>query len=267
MNRHRRSAVALRHVAFEDLGLLASVLEREGFDVVYRDAAIDDLRHESIASADLLVVLGAPIGVYETDAYPFLKSEIALIERRLSRDLPTLGICLGAQLMASALGSRVFAGPVKEIGWGHVELTGEGAASCLNPLGEADAVVLHWHGDSFDLPKDAQRLASNTHYENQAFSHGRNALALQFHLEADPRRLEQWYVGHAAELAGAKVSVAELRAATSRFADGLASRRSEFSPAGCARPARPELTSRRVVMRPQFAEQKGPPQNPRSWVT
>jgi GMP synthase-like glutamine amidotransferase len=145
MNQRRRSAVALRHVAFEDLGLLAPVLAREGFDVVYRDAAVEELLHDSIANADLLVVLGAPIGAYETDAYPFLKSELALIEHRLSRDLPTLGICLGAQLMASALGSRVFAGPVKEIGWGHVELAGDGAASCLNPLGEADAVVLHWH--------------------------------------------------------------------------------------------------------------------------
>jgi GMP synthase (glutamine-hydrolysing) len=223
VNPHHRSAVALRHVAFEDLGLLAPVLAREGWDVAYRDAAIDDLGHESIAGADLLVVLGAPIGVYETDSYPFLKSEIALIERRLSRDLPTLGICLGAQLMARALGSRVFAGSVKEIGWGHVELSSDGAASCLSPLGEAGAVVLHWHGDTFDLPKDAKRLASNTHYQNQAFAYGRNALGLQFHLEADPRRLEQWYVGHAAELAGAKVSVAELRAATAKFAGGVAS--------------------------------------------
>src|SRR5580698_2411020 len=123
MARHRRSAVALRHVAFEDLGLLAPVLAREGFDVVYRDAAVDELLHDSIASADLLVVLGAPIGAYETDAYPFLKSELALIEYRLSRDLPTLGICLGSQLMARALGSRVFKGPVKEIGWGAIDLT------------------------------------------------------------------------------------------------------------------------------------------------
>jgi GMP synthase (glutamine-hydrolysing) len=223
MKRHRRSAVALRHVAFEDIGLLAPALEREGWDVVYRDAAIDDLRDGSVESADLLVVLGAPIGAYETDAYPFLKSELALIERRLSRDLPTLGICLGAQLMASALGSRVFAGPVKEIGWGRVELTGDGAASCLSPLGEAGAVVLHWHGDTFDLPMDAKRLVSNEHYENQAFSYGRNALGLQFHLEADPSRLEHWYVGHAAELAGAKVSVPELRAATASLAGSVAS--------------------------------------------
>jgi GMP synthase (glutamine-hydrolysing) len=125
--------------------------------------------------------------------------------------------------MARALGSQVYAGPIKEIGWGKVDLTSDGASSCLSPLQEADAAVLHWHGDSFDLPKGAQRLAFNPHYENQAFAYGRNALALQFHLEADPRQLEEWYVGHAVELAAAKVSVPELRAATSKRADGLSS--------------------------------------------
>ena len=223
MIQHRRSAVAVRHVAFEDLGLLAPVMEREGWDVSFCEAAVDDLGHNSIKNAKLLIVLGGPIGAYETDTYPFLKSELALIEHRLSRDLPTLGICLGSQLMARALGSRVFAGPVKEIGWGKVDLTGDGASSCLSPLQEADAAVLHWHGDSFDLPKGAQRLAFNPHYENQAFAYGRNALALQFHLEADPRQLEEWYVGHAVELAAAKVSVPELRAATATRANRLPS--------------------------------------------
>ncbi len=145
----RRSAVALRHVPFEDLGLLAPILQREGWEVTLRDVATEDLVHDSIADAGLLIVLGGPIGACETAAYPFLTSELALIEYRLARDLPVLGICLGSQLMAKALGSRVFAGPVKEIGWGGVELTGEGAASCLAPLRQDDAVVLHWHGDSF----------------------------------------------------------------------------------------------------------------------
>jgi GMP synthase (glutamine-hydrolysing) len=218
----RRSAIALRHVAFEDLGLLAPVLAREGWDVTFRDAAVDDLPDRSSDDAALLIVLGGPIGVYDNDAYPFLNAEIDLIENRLSRNLPVLGICLGAQLMAKALGSRVYAGPVKEIGWGGIELTADGGASCLSSLQEDGEVVLHWHGDTFDLPTGAQRLASNRHYENQAFAHGLNALALQFHLETDPHRLEQWYVGHAAELAAAKVSVAGLRAATSKLASGRA---------------------------------------------
>ena len=216
--------MALRHVAFEDLGLLAPILEREGWDVAFCEAAVDDLHHRSIRDAELLIVLGGPIGVYETNDYPFLNSEIALLEHRLSRDLPTLGICLGSQLMAKALGSRVFKGPVKEIGWGTLDLTEDGRSSCLKALQDDNAAVLHWHGDTFDLPRQATRMASNQNYENQAFAYGRNALALQFHLEADPRQLEEWYIGHAVELAAAQISIAELRADTSRHADGLARR-------------------------------------------
>ncbi len=220
----RRSAVALRHVAFEDLGLLAPIMDRHGWDVSFCEAAVDDLTHRSIKNADMIIVLGGPIGVYETSAYPFLTEEIALLEYRLSRNLSTLGICLGSQLMAKALGSRVFKGDIKEIGWGAVELTEAGASSCLSALRDDDAVVLHWHGDSFDLPAGASRLASNRNYENQAFAYGDNALALQFHAEADPRQLEEWYVGHAVELAAAGISVTDLRAQTSKHQHGLALR-------------------------------------------
>jgi GMP synthase (glutamine-hydrolysing) len=224
MNRHRRSAIAIRHVAFEGLGLLSHALDREGWDVSFCEAAVEDLSHKSIEHADLLIVLGGPIGVHEIDSYPFLAKEIALLERRLVRDRPTLGICLGSQLMAKALGSAVFAGSVKEIGWGQVQLTTQGSESCLQPLSDAGAVVLHWHGDTFDLPSGALRLASNASYENQAFSYGRNAMGLQFHLEADPRQLEEWYVGHAVELAAVGVSVKDLRAATAKLAEQLPAR-------------------------------------------
>jgi GMP synthase (glutamine-hydrolysing) len=221
MNEKRRSAIALRHVAFEDLGLFAAVLEAANWDLSYYEASTADLSDPAVEAADLLIVLGGPIGVYEVDAYPFLAQEIALLERRLAKDRPTLGICLGAQLMARALGSRVFPGPVKEIGWGRVELSQNGQASCLAALAENEARVLHWHGDTFDLPDGALRLASNALYENQAFAYGRRSLALQFHLEADPVGLEQWYVGHAVELAAADISVALLRASTAAVADAV----------------------------------------------
>src|SRR5579859_445576 len=95
----RQKAVALRHVPFEDLGLLAPILEAAGWTTSYCDVPIDDLGAPSLASADLMIVLGGPIGVYDGAAYPFLSQEVGLIERRLARGLPTLGICLGSQLM------------------------------------------------------------------------------------------------------------------------------------------------------------------------
>jgi len=218
MTDQRRKAVVLRHVAFEDLGLLAPILDRGGWDVAMHDAAVADLDQPTIAQADLLIVLGGPIGVGDAADYPFLTREIALLERRLADNRPTLGICLGSQLMAAALGARVYAGPVKEIGWSALQLTDAGRASCLAPLGEPDAMVLHWHGDTFDLPAGAVRLASTAPYANQAFAIGPNALALQFHIEADPARLEEWYVGHTVELGAAKISIPALRSATARIA-------------------------------------------------
>lgn len=220
MSSSRRTAVAIRHVAFEDLGLLSAILDRAGWSVSYCDASVNDLAHRSIADADLLVVLGGPIGAYDGVAYPFLEAETRVLERRLGRDRPTLGICLGSQLMARALGARVFPGAVKEIGWGPIELTTEGKTSCLATLG-AGGPVLHWHGDTFNLPDNAVRLASTANYENQAFAYGRCGLGLQFHLEADPNWLEEWYVGHAVELAAAKVSVPALRRDTAKVAEGL----------------------------------------------
>ena len=222
MTSSRRNVVALRHVAFEDLGLLAPLLRSRGWDITLLDVPSADLTDAkvvaSIEQADLLVVLGGPIGVGDAEAYPFLTPELRLIERRLTQDRPLLGICLGSQLMASALGSRVYPGGTKEIGWGQLQLTDAGMASCLAPLADPDAMVLHWHGDTFDLPDGATRLASSPLYENQAFAHGRNTLALQFHIEADPARLEEWYVGHTSELGAAGISVKALRAATAQVA-------------------------------------------------
>ena len=212
----RPSAIALRHVAFEDLGLLGPILARMGWKISYREAPIDDLTEALIEQADLLIALGGPIGVYETTAYPFLNAEIAILERRLARGGPTLGICLGSQLMAKALGARVFLGAVKEIGWGPVTLTR--AASPLGVLVQERARVLHWHGDTFELPDGAVRLAANANYLNQAFAFGSAALGLQFHVEADPDKLGYWYVGHAAELSAAGKAIPELRAASAALA-------------------------------------------------
>ncbi|CAA7624189.1 glutamine amidotransferase [Magnetospirillum sp. UT-4] len=213
-----KSCVAIRHVAFEDLDRLGPVLAELGFTVTMVEAATDDLARLDPLAPDLLVVLGGPIGAYDEADYPFLTAEIDLIRRRLGADRATLGICLGAQLMARALGARVYPNPNgKEIGWAALSLTPEGEASVLTEL--AGAPVLHWHGDTFDLPHGAVRLAETPATANQAFAWGMRALALQFHVEAGARGLERWFVGHAAEIAATPgVSVAELRAATAAVA-------------------------------------------------
>ena len=206
------TALAIRHVAFEDLGSFAAVLRDHGFEGSCRDAACGLDAVDPLA-ADLLVILGGPIGAYQDDIYPFLTQELALIEHRLAQDRPTLGICLGAQLIARALGARVHPGPHKEIGWSALTLTAAGRASALRVLGEHDCRVLHWHGDTFDLPVGAVRLASTPLYENQAFAWGRATLALQFHAEVTAHGLEHWFVGHACELAGVPgMSIPVLRA-------------------------------------------------------
>lgn len=210
------TALAIRHVPFEDLGSFAAVLRERGALVAYRDAALDDLGARELFDADLAIVLGGPIGAYEERAYPFLKSEITLIERRLKAGRPVLGICLGAQLMARALGSRVYKGRRKELGWSPLTLTEAGKRSPLGPLGTRTA-VLHWHGDTFDLPKGAEPLAATKPYPNQAFSWGPHALALQFHIEVTSHGLERWFVGHTIEIAGTRgVTVAQLRQASRR---------------------------------------------------
>ncbi len=203
-----REARVIRHVAFEDLGLFAAPLAARGWNVTYADAGIDDIA-AALADADLAVICGGPIGVYETDRYPFLLDELAAIEARVDAGRPTLGLCLGAQLIAAALGAPVYPGRRKEIGWGRIQLSLDGRHSCLAAL--ADVPVLHWHGDTFDLPRDSVLLASSDIYRHQAFSIGQSVLALQFHAEADPRRIEQWLIGHAAELAASGIDVPALR--------------------------------------------------------
>ncbi|HEU0070332.1 MAG TPA: glutamine amidotransferase [Alphaproteobacteria bacterium] len=207
-----RRVLALRHVAFEDLGGFVPPLILRGFGVRYVDSGYDALDPKETDAADLLVVLGGPIGANDEADYPWLKDEIAAIERRLKAGKPVLGLCLGAQLIARALGAKVYPNKVKEIGFKPITLTDAGRASSLAALDGAP--ILHWHGDTFDLPKDARHLASTDACAHQAFAWGERdiALALQFHPEGTARDLERWFVGHVGELAAEKISVPALRA-------------------------------------------------------
>lgn len=222
MDKHMTlSAAIFRHLAFEDLGTFARPIAKAGYATTIFDCGVDDLG--AAEDADLVVVLGGPIGVYEQDRYPWLADELALLRRRLARGLPTLGICLGAQLMAAALGGRVHPGDAgKEIGFRPITLTTEGEKSPLRHLAPASCLPLHWHGDTFELPPEAVRLAGSALYQNQAFAVEDHALAVQFHPEFDGRRVEQWLVGHAGELAAAGIDLHALRSDAAAHGDALA---------------------------------------------
>ena len=204
-----KTCLAVRHVAFEDLGLLDSLLGARGYAVRWLEAGVDPLDTGAVVEPDLVVVLGGPIGVYEADIYPFFANEIKALAARLAANKPTLGICLGAQMMAAALGARVAPGPVKEIGWAPLTLTDAGKASVLGPL--AGSPVLHWHGDNCDLPAGCERLAATAPCPVQAFSRMPSQLALQFHIETEPAQLERWLIGHTVELGKAGVDPRSLR--------------------------------------------------------
>lgn len=220
------TAVAIRHIAFEDLGVFQAPIERAGYRVHYYDVGIDELWTLESVKTELVIVLGGPIAAYEDDKYPFLREELDILDQRLAAGRPTLGICLGAQLMARALDARVYPGPAKEIGFKPLTLTEDGRASCLAPFDGEPA--LHWHGDTFDLPQGAVRLASTAVCDNQAFAYGRNALAVQFHPEAGGDGFERWLIGHAVELAQADIDVGKLRAEQAALSADL-KRRAEAS--------------------------------------
>jgi GMP synthase (glutamine-hydrolysing) len=205
-----KTAIVVRHVAFEDLGVFAAPLHAAGYDSRVIDPVMLSDGWTPRRPTDLVIVLGGPIGACQSNLYPFLNAECALIEAQLKAGLPVLGVCLGAQLIAHVLGARVYPMGSKEIGWAPVTLTPAGRASPLASLERQS--VLHWHGDMFDVPDGADLLASTETCAHQAFRVADNVLGLQFHCEVDAAQIENWLVGHAAELAEAGIDAAALRA-------------------------------------------------------
>lgn len=212
-----KTVYAIQHVAFEDLGVFEDTLYQAGFRVRYFEAGVDNLK-QAFEHTGLVIILGGPISVNETEDYPFLNDELTYLKQRIEQNLPTLGICLGAQLIAQACGAKVYAGSQKEIGWSKLQMT-QIEDNLLDILNDVD--VLHWHGDTFDLPEQATLLASSELYPNQAFKIGNNILALQFHLEVLGENIEKWLIGHTIELRQAKIDIPTLRAESLELAPQL----------------------------------------------
>ena len=185
-----RTAVILQHDPSIHLGNIGPVLVEHGYELRIVDASTEDVTAIAPAEADLVVVLGGEMGAYQTDEFPFLQAEKDLLRARIEAERPTLGVCLGAQLMAGALGQRVYRGDTTQIGYRRVEPTEAGVDS---PIRHFDGVpVVEWHGDTFELPQEATLLASSSDYSNEAFAIGDFALAVQFHPEVTDEMHEAW---------------------------------------------------------------------------
>jgi GMP synthase-like glutamine amidotransferase len=175
-------AHVFQHVPFEGLGSIGFWLKERGAEVSYtRFFANDPL--PPVDEVNMLIAMGGPMSVNDETELPWLRAEKQAVRDAIARDIPVLGVCLGAQLIASAVGSRVYRNSVKEIGWFPIQ-----AVTTLGPAFRfpSECMVFHWHGETFDLPEGAVRLAKSYGCENQAFQLKRNVIGLQFHLETTP---------------------------------------------------------------------------------
>jgi GMP synthase (glutamine-hydrolysing) len=183
--------LAIQHVRCETLGTIADALGARGipFDVVrtFEGQPVPN----NLKGYNGLILMGGPMGVYEQDRHPFLRQEIRLIEAALRQDKPLLGVCLGSQLLAAALGAPVTKGKSKEIGWHPITLTQAAMRDLLWAELEPSFVAYHWHGDVFELPSGAVSLASSEKTPHQAFRYGRSAYGILFHMEVTERIIEE----------------------------------------------------------------------------
>jgi len=206
-------------VPVEGISGFREPVEAAGYAIDRIDVTNPGFADTDFVGPDLVILMGGPMGVYETDRHPWIIHEIERMRDRLAADRPTLGVCLGAQLIAAALDARVNPGPRPEIGFSPITLTEVGRAGPLRHLDGCP--VLHWHGDTFELPVGTELLASSPFYARQAFRRGDAVLALQFHAEMglDPR-FESWIADNLATLAAIGLTPAELRRAYGELGPG-----------------------------------------------
>lgn len=181
----------LKHVPFEGLGSMEDMFVARGCHLT-RTCMYEDQSLPSIHDMDALVIMGGPMGVGDDDEYPWLSLEKEFIESVIKRNIPVLGVCLGAQLIANVLGANVSKNTHEEIGWYRVNLTKVLQNSRVQNL-PTSFDALHWHGDTFDLPEGANNFMASEACENQGFVYGDSVLALQFHLEMLPSHVQAIY--------------------------------------------------------------------------
>jgi GMP synthase (glutamine-hydrolysing) len=187
-----RKLLVFQHSAREPLGVFDPMLRRAGFRIRYVNFSRQPDFKPDVSRYNGLVVLGGPMNVDQRDQFPHLVTEIDAIRQALDRGMPILGICLGAQLLAAALGAHVRPNHVREIGWYRLHPTAAAGGDPLCRHLDGSQHVFQWHAYTFDLPPGAMHLASTPTCPHQAFRHGDRAYGLQFHLEADEKLIHTW---------------------------------------------------------------------------
>lgn len=200
----------LIHVEIEDLGHFGAVLDERG--VTYERVRLyaGEKPPEAIGEGDGLIVLGGPMSVRDRAIYSWIEPELALIKSAMAADRHVLGICLGSQMMAAAQRANVYNAQVKEIGCSAVTLTPAGRVHSLFNDFESEFVVFQWHGETFEIPKGAERIVRGRGVPNQAFLFGKRSVALQFHLEATPTMARSWMKAYPADVAASGLPSADL---------------------------------------------------------
>ncbi|MGB5625194.1 MAG: type 1 glutamine amidotransferase [Woeseiaceae bacterium] len=188
----RPKILVFQHVPFEPLGTLDPLLKESGFRIRYVNFGREPDAKPALEKYEALIVLGGPMNSDQIESYPNLVTEVEIIREAVDRDMSILGICLGAQLLATALGGAVSRNPVREIGWHDVDLTELGAADPVLSSFAGTQQVFQWHEDGISLPPGAVHLASSDLSAVQAFRYGKHAYGFQFHLEASESLIERW---------------------------------------------------------------------------
>lgn len=187
-----RKVLVFQHVAHKILGTLNPTLKEHRLNMRYVNFERTPDEHPSMKKYNGLIILGGHMGVYESEKYKHIKVEMQLIEEALKKDIPILGICLGAQLLAHVLGSSVRKSSEKEIGWCDIDLTSAGVTDPLFSHFKPKEKIFQLHGDTFDIPKTSVHLAKSNICEAQAFKYGDKVYGFQFHLEVDQMMIQRW---------------------------------------------------------------------------
>lgn len=205
-----KSALIIRHVPHEGIAAFRQPVEMAGYRLDRIDVHDPEFGAIDLREPDLLIMMGGPMAVYDQDRLPWIRCQLHRLAMRLEQDRPTLGVCLGAQMIAAALGGKVYRGPVKELGFHKLAIADTPGAAPLRHV--EDVPVLHWHGDTFTLPDGAELLASSERYRHQAFRRGKNILGLQFHAEMGlDDRFHVWTSEWPEDIAAAGQTVEQLR--------------------------------------------------------